>query len=255
MNLDDKIWSFSSLHTYEQCPYSFYLKYIEKRQGESNFYAENGQCMHEVFEGICSGRIDVEDCTEAYADKYGEICYTTKKSIMDNTFEKCMDYLCGVSVISPEYEVLGTEIELRFKIGKYSFVGYADLVVRNRKNGEVILVDHKQASHFLKKDGTPLKTQQENYETYKKQMYLYCKGLRECMDLTVNKIVWHHFKDDGKLTIIPFNTEDYVASIEWATNTIEQIKKDVEFCSKESYMMCFSLCEYRNDCEYKDEGE
>lgn len=44
--LDEMIWSFSRLHLYEVCPYAFYLKYILKMLGVSNFYAEMvRQCM------------------------------------------------------------------------------------------------------------------------------------------------------------------------------------------------------------------
>lgn len=175
---------------------------------------------------------------------------------MDNTYEKCMDYLCSIDDFdNKKYEILGVEVKLEFKIGKYDFVGYADLVVKNKENGEVILIDHKQATHFMKKDGTPLKNQLENFLAYRHQMYIYCKGLKECLDIDVDKIVWHHFKDNGELTIIPFVKDEYEETMKWATDTIESIKKDKKFINNPSYVMCSSLCDYRNDCEYKNEEE
>ena len=249
-------WSFSRLHAWEQCPYAFYLKYIEQRDGESNYYAANGKCMHEVFEAILTNQIPLDECTQCYADKYDLICETTKQSTMDSTYEKCMDYLCTIDGIDLEkYEILGVELKLDFNIGKYKFVGYADLVVKNKKSGEVILVDHKQATHFMKKDGTPLKNQLENFLAYRHQMYIYCKGLKDCFGIDVNKIIWHHFKDNGELTIIPFETDEYEGTLQWAVNTIEEIKKDKKFLNKRSYVLCSSLCDYRNDCEYKNEDE
>lgn len=176
--LNNMTWSFSRLHAWEQCPYAFYLKYIEERDGESNYYAANGKCMHEVFESIFTDKISVEQCTQFYSDNYDLICDKTKQSIMDNTYEKCMDYLCNIDDFdNKKYEILGVEVKLEFKIGKYDFVGYADLVVKNKENGEVILIDHKQATHFMKKDGTPLKNQLENFLAYRHQMYIYCKGV------------------------------------------------------------------------------
>lgn len=254
--LNDMTWSFSRIHAWEQCPYSFYLKYIEKRDGESNYYASNGKCMHEVFEAILTDKITLDECTRFYADNYELICEKTKQSTMDSTYEKCMDYLCSIDGIDLEkYEIIGVELKLDFKIGKYKFVGYADLVVKNKESGEIILVDHKQATHFMKKDGTPLKNQLENFLAYRHQMYIYCKGLQECLDIKVNKIVWHHFKDDGALTIIPFVEEEYKETMQWVIDTIEKIKKDKTFANKSSYVMCSSLCDYRNDCEYKNEDE
>lgn len=249
-------WSFSRLHAWEQCPYAFYLKYIEQRDGESNYYAANGKCMHEVFEAILTNQIPLDECTQCYADKYDLICETTKQSTMDSTYEKCIDYLCTIDGIDLEkYEILGVELKLDFNIGKYKFVGYADLVVKNKKSGEVILVDHKQATHFMKKDGTPLKNQLENFLAYRHQMYIYCKGLKDCFGIDVNKIIWHHFKDNGELTIIPFEADEYEETLQWAANTIEKIKKDKKFLNKRSYVLCSSLCDYRNDCEYKNEDE
>lgn len=251
--LNDMIWSFSRIHSWEQCPYQFYLKYIEGREGETNFFAENGKCMHEVFEEIFNGTINIEDSPKRYTDKFDEICEFTKKETMESTFEKCINYLCEIEPINKEkYEIIGVEMKLNFKIGKYKFVGFADLVVKDRETREVILVDHKQATHFLKKDGTPLKNQLENFVAYKHQMYLYCKGLYDEFGIKVDEIVWHHFKE-ATITKIPFKQEELDNTIEWANDVISKIKKDKTFEYKDSYVMCKSLCDYRNDCEYKEE--
>lgn len=253
--LNDMTWSFSRIHCYEQCPYQFYLKYIEGREGESNFYAENGSAMHEIFEELAKNALDIEDCTEEYDNKFNLICEVERQSVMDSTYEKCMNYLCEIESLKEKYEIVGVELELIFKIGKYKFKGYADLVLKDKETNEIILVDHKQANHFLKKDGTPLKNQESNFYAYRHQMYMYCKGLKDCLGIDVDKIVWHHFKDDGKLTIIPFVQEEYDETMEWAVGLIEKIKKDKSFEAIEEYVMCKSLCDFRNDCEYKDMEE
>lgn len=255
-NFDDMTWSFSRIHSWEQCPYSFYLKYIENRDGESNFYAENGKAMHETFEKIARGKLPLSECTGYYSDKFDLICEETKQSIMDSTFEKCIEYLSEMEWIDEsKYEIIGAEMEFRFKVGKYNFVGYADLLLRERETGRIILVDHKQEGHFFKKDGTPLKNHLDSYLAYRNQMYLYCKGIKDCLGLDVDLIVWHHFKDDGKLSIIQFDEEQYKKSQEWAISTIEKIKEDKAFDAKESFIMCSSLCGYRNDCEYRNTEE
>lgn len=249
-------WSFSRLHAYEQCPYSFYLRYIEKRLGESNFYAENGKCMHEVFESVFSGDTPIDDCTNLYLEKYDLICEQERESVMNSTFEKCLSYLSEMDDIDREkYDVLGTEIKLEFYLEKYKFIGVADLVVKNKNNGNIILIDHKQANHFLKKDGTPLKNQLENFLAYRNQMYLYCAGIEQQLEIVPNKIVWHHFKDGGATTVIPFTSDEYENTKQWAISLIEKIKNDDVFENVDSYTMCSSLCNYRNDCEYKDDSQ
>lgn len=250
--LNDMTWSFSRIHCWEQCPYQFYLKYIEERDGESNFYAENGKAMHELFECLLKEKMDIDRCTEEYEKRFDLICETERQSIMDSTYEKCMNYLCEIEPLEEKYEVVGAELELNFKIGKYNFTGYVDCVLRNKDNGEIILVDHKQAGHFLKKNGEPLKNQEANFYAYKHQMYIYCKGLKECLGIDVNKIVWHHFKDNGQLTMIPFVQEELDNTEEWVIDCIEKIKKDKSFDAIEEFVMCKSLCDFRNDCEYKE---
>ena len=253
---NDMTWSFSRAHSYEICPYYTYLKYIENREGEQNYFAANGKAMHEIFEEILTHKITLEEAPALYEEKYDLIYEKTKQSTMDKTFEKCIDYLCTVEPIDEnKYEIMGVELELHFKVGKYKFIGFADLVLRDRESGQVILIDHKSSDHFMKKDGTPLKNQLENFIAYKKQMYLYCKGIKDSLGLDVTKIVWHHFKDNGELTIIPFLEEEYQETIDWAINTIETIKKDKEFNCNKTYMYCRQLCDYRYKCEYKEEGD
>lgn len=255
--INNMTFSFSRLHAYETCPYQFYLTYLEHREQEQNFYAANGSAMHEVMEELLTGKITVDEAPQAYADKFELICETTRQSVMDATYEKCMDYLCSIDPVDTEkYEVLGVEYRLKFKISKYNMTGFVDLLIRNKETGEVILVDHKQATHFMKKDGvTPLKNQMDNFLAYRKQMYIYCNGLQEQHGIKVDKIVWHHFKDDGAITVIPFRQEEMDEAIQWVVNTIEKIKKDKKFEAVRSYLMCRELCGYRNDCEYLEEEE
>ena len=251
--IDNMTWSFSRLHMYEQCRYAFYLKYIEKREGESNFYASNGKSMHEVFESLFKQEIEINDCPKAYSDKFDLICEEVRPSVMENAYVKCIDYLCEMDDIDREtYEIIGVEMKLEFTIHGLKFQGYADLVIRNKITGEVILVDHKQATHFMKKDGvTPLKGQLDNYLAYKKQMYIYCMGLRKQYGIQLDKLAWHHFKDGGAVTVIPYEENEEIEAINWAMSVIDEIKHDETFEAIHSYMSCKELCDFRNDCEYQ----
>lgn len=254
VDIENMTFSFSRANTAETCLYAFYKKYIEGEVGESNFYASNGRAMHEVFEELFNNKITIDECPHAYNQKFDLICERVKSSIMENTYIKCIDYLCEMDDIDRDkYEIIGVEMKLVFKIGDIDFQGYADLVVRNRKTGEVILVDHKQATRFMKKDGvTPLKNQLANFLAYKKQMYCYCKGLLEQHGIKVDKLAWHHFKDGGEITLIPFNQQEMDESLQWVIDTVEKIKIEEDFEPTQSYMMCKQLCDFRNSCEYQE---
>ena len=94
--LDGMVWSFSRLHSYEQCPYSFYMRYIEGNHGESNFYAENGKICHEILQSLADGTLELSDAPSRYYDDFECIVEEVSQKIMDSTFETCMDYFCEV---------------------------------------------------------------------------------------------------------------------------------------------------------------
>lgn len=253
--INKMVFSFSRIHCWETCPFTFYLKYIEKRDGDSNFWAANGKIMHSIFERLLKHELILQDAPAEYIEEFETIYETTKQSTMDNTFNKCLDYLCEVEAFDEKkYEILGVELKLEFKIGKYNFIGYADLVLKERVSGKIILVDHKSCDHFMKKDGiTPLKNMEEQLNAYKHQMYIYCKGLKDIFGYNVDALVWNHFKDGGKLSVVNFDKNEFEETIDWATQIIDKIKKDNKFECNKSYMMCWQLCDFRNNCEYLEE--
>lgn len=253
--LDRIIWSFSTLHLYETCPYAFYLYKIEETDGEDNFFAENGSAMHEVFQKLESKTITLPEAPATYMEKYSNIVSTTRSSTMDKTFEACLDYLCICDDdYLQKYEIIWVEKKVGFKIGWKKFTGFIDLLLRDKTTGDLVLVDHKSADPFFKKSGGVLKNQQENFEAYSHQMYLYCYGVFKEFGVYPNKIVWHHFKKNGELTVIDFNMEDCNATIDWAKRLIQKIYRDRKFADRQSYMQCRELCDYRNLCEYRMGG-
>lgn len=251
--LDDMVWSYSRIHLYEQCPYAFYLKYIEKVDGVDNFWAENGSAVHLTLEKLFNGELTRNDAPVFYIDQFENICSKAKQATMDHVFTSCLDFLCEFDFdLFEDYEILGVEKESRFDIGKYHFRGYIDLLLRDKKTGEITVFDHKSSAYPFRKDGSGvLKSCREHFEAYQHQMYLYCKPVIEEYGVYPSKIAWLHFKDQ-KIASIAFNMDDYSKSLQWAVNTIAQIYGDERFEARDSFMMCGRLCDYREgDCEYK----
>lgn len=254
----DKIeWSFSTLHQYEQCPYAFYNKKISETEiNEGNFYSDIGGFMHEINADIFNGDLSLDDAIDYFIDNYeNNVVYTAKQTTMEKKYNQAIDYLATLDLTRLEhYETLGVEKEVHFKIDDYNFVGYIDLLLKNKGTDDIILVDHKSLDHFLKKDGTPLKNKLENFEAYSKQMYLYSKAIYSEYKKYPTMIVWNHFFEQT-LTKIPFRKDNYCKTLDWAKMIIEQIYKDTEFNANKSYMMCNVLCGYRNSCCYANEGD
>lgn len=253
--LDQIVWSFSTLHLYETCPYAFYLYKIENNKGISNFYAENGAAMHQVFQKLCNREIGLDQAPTEYLDCYKDIVRQVRKNTMDNIFNACLDYLCICDdSYLQRYDVVWVEKKLQFKIGRRRFTGFVDLLLRDKASGDLVLVDHKSIDPFFKKSGGVLKNQQENFAAYSHQMYIYCHAIFKEFGKFPTKIVWHHFKKNGELSVIDFSAADYEATLEWAKKLIRAIYRDKRFTDKQSYMQCRELCNYRNECVYRTRG-
>lgn len=257
--LDKILLSFSSLHSYETCPYSFYLNKIEGEKGISNGYAQSGNYGHEALEQIFTKKVTPEEALQNCVNEFED--YVTEY-ISEDSLQKKMDALCqyladlDIDSFFEKYEVLGVEKRFKWKISFFNMIGFADLILRRKSDGKVILVDHKSAGHFMKADGkTPLKNQIDNFTTYKKQMYLYADAMKKTMGFYPDLIVWNHFLDGGKKTVIEFNEKDLEESLKWAENIVDQMYNDEEFVENQSYMMCNVLCNYRDMCEYLVEDD
>ena len=236
---------------YELCPYAFYLHKIEKKGGDSNFYAENGKIIHGIFQLLEEQKMMLDDAPARYVELSNQITDYTKRSIMDKTIDICLDYLCICDDSYLEkFDVVWVEKKLNFRVGRRKFTGFVDLLLKDKKTGELILIDHKSAPPFFKKSGGILKSQEDNFIAYRHQMYLYCKGIKDEIGCYPSKMIWHHFKNRGELSMIDFEEKYLIECIEWAKNIIGKIYKDKAFNEQLSYMQCRELCNYRFECEY-----
>lgn len=253
--LDNIKWSFSTLRCYDDCPYCFYMKKIDGTElPESNFYAQSGSFMHEILADIASGKITVDEAINYYADNFENyVCYKVKDTIMENKYNKALDYLAELDISDyAKYDVLGVEMKVEYQIGKYKFIGFIDLLLRDKETREIIIVDHKSLDPFYGKRGNLLKAKEKEFYAYRKQMYLYSIAVKDKYGEYPTKIVWNHFYDNS-FTVIPFCEQDLKESKEWAIYTIDQIYADSEFKAQQSYMTCKVLCDYRNCCDYNEE--
>lgn len=254
--IDSMVWSYSRLSTFEQCKYSFYLKYIVEDESEylaeGNYWAEVGSFMHEILEMIFKKEMNPEDAVEYFVEHYDDrVLYKTAKSIMKKTYDACIDYLTSEDYWwIKECEILGVEQVVNLEIDGHKFTGYIDLLLRNKHTGDIILMDHKSATYPLSAKGDRvLKNHSKSFESYRKQMYLYCHAVKQLFGEYPRCIVWNHFKA-GSMVKIEFDQTEYDATIRWFIDTISAIKREQDYPETIDYFFCHNLCDFRNSCEY-----
>lgn len=252
--LDNVIWSFSTLHLFESCPYAFYLKKICDLTGVDNDYANIGKFAHELNSAIFANDMSLDRAIDKWVDDFDAYHYSISQSTANKKLDAFCDYLINFDEsYSDKYHVIGNELKVEWKIGKHNFIGYIDLLLQNKETKEILMVDHKSAGKFFGKKGQVLKSQEVNFKAYKNQMYLYCIPIYAKYKKYPKYIIWNHIFD-GEVSKIPFDIDEFEATKKWATETIKRIYKETEFEAKQQYMMCKMLCNYRvDDCEYLNE--
>lgn len=257
-SIKNMIWSYSRLTCFAQCKYQFYLKYIvnddEQYLSEGNFYAEVGTYVHSILEMIFSGNLELEEAAQYYVDHFDDnVFYKTKKKLMDTTFEACANYFSDLSLEwLNDYEVIGIEKQIHVTIDGYQFTGFIDLLLKEKATGDYILLDHKSAKYPLSKlTHKVLKAQEHSFDKYKKQMYLYCRAIKDEYGVFPKWIVWNHFKE-CEYVKIPFEESEYDKTIQWFVNTIHDIEAEDVYEPTQDFFYCNNLCDFRHSCEYNN---
>lgn len=259
--IDNMTWSFSRVTTYEQCPYEWYLRYIlqddDEYPQEPNYYAQVGSFVHKILEKVYNKKLKADDAIEYYLEHFDEnVTAYAPSNVKDKTFESCAEYLSDTDLINQfkRFKIVGVEQRVEFEIDGRKFTGFIDLLLQDKKTGELTIVDHKSSAYPFNKNGT-VKASAKSFEKYKKQLYLYAHWVKEKYGEFPKTLAWNHFKDGGKIARIEFNKNEYDEAIKWFMDEIKAVNSDDSFEPQMDYFYCNNLCAYRNVCEYREEDE
>ena len=170
--------------------------------------------------------------------------------IRQSYFDKGIDYLDNIDLDFSKYEILGVEKKVEFELFGKKFIGFIDLLVRDKDSGEIIIIDHKSASIKILKNGNISKSDQQHFLDFRRQLYLYSIPIIEEYG-SVSRLKWNMFKD-RKWIEIPWKKDEYDETIQWVKDTLELIAKETEWAPHPDPYYCRYLCGQRNNaCEYK----
>lgn len=254
--LDNKVFSHSSLSTYDNCPYAFYLTYIADKPRVNNFFAEYGLLTHQAFEEYFNGNLESYELSKFYRDNYYVFCVTPPppypSGMEENYKREGQEFFDNFSFDKSRYEVLGVEDTLKFEIWERPFSGRPDIILRDRETDENILTDVKTSKAFRKSKTTDyVYKDDKKLAGYYRQMHLYTYGIRETLGINIDKImIW--FTRPEKRHVIKWSKKTEEKTLKWAEDTLKKIYSDEEFVYDNSQeYFCQNICGVRESCPYK----
>ena len=240
MNLQDKVWSYSSLKLYEQCPYAFYLHYVEDVEDKPNAFSQHGSFVHNLLQRYFEGELAAFELSDVYEEQYD--LWVTERfpffTMYKAFYEKTLTYLENFDGIGGK--IVGVEQELTAEIGGYKFIGYADLIIRDEHG--LVIIDHKSHGKW--------KSKKERAD-YLRQLYLYAYCVKQKYGEFPYKLAFNMFRNPDKpMDEELFKEGDYTAAIDWFKAGVETILATTEWDCKVDKFYCESLCKLE-DCIYE----
>lgn len=192
-----------------------------------NAFAEWGTFRHELFEDYTNGNIELFEMATKYEEEYDKkvtLRFPPNKyvDLNESYYEKGKEYFENFEGFPEEWELIASEQEVRFEIEGRPFLGYIDLIVKDKNSGRYIVVDHKSKSKF--------KDDNEKKE-YARQLYLYSIYIKKEYGVYPSHLIFNMFRANDVVTI-EFDKNMLQEAIDWFVNTTDSIKNDDKFTDK-----------------------
>jgi putative RecB family exonuclease len=156
-------YSYSRLETYDQCPFRYFLKYIEGHYSETSSIAlEFGTLVHATEEKIgnhikAGEAIPYQELIKEFADKCVVLANKYPKDFIakdksDRTYEDKINYYLNDGIYrlerfmkaNPNLKIVGTEVPFTFRYhGKEAFRGFIDRIIYDTATSRYIVQDIK----------------------------------------------------------------------------------------------------------------
>ena len=247
--IDDMVWSFSRIESYNDCPYRWYLRYIRQCQDEEKFYSSYGQLLHRLIEQYYKGMIAKEDMVLEFLRSYSSEVkgVRPKESTVKKYIDGAVEYLKNFDPFP--YRPIGIEKWVAFEIEGIRFVGFIDFLGIDDRDGEIVLIDNK--SRDLKPRSGRAKPTQKDLEldVMLRQLYLYSAAVISEYGKPPKELCFNCYRT-GTFIREPFREDQFQEAKDWAVNTIQQVREDSDFYPNPDFFSCYWICGVNENCEY-----
>lgn len=242
----DMTWSFSRVGCFEQCPYRFFLNYINLSPKAPMFFSDYGSFLHDILSRFYSGQLSKSQLVTYYLLNFRSSVRGAAPSqqVYLNYFHQGVEYLNNIT--EPSGEILAVEKAFSFSVDGLPFVGVADLLVRD---GALIIWDHKARSLKERSKRGKYTKSDEELDRYLRQLYLYSIAVRDIYGNYPDYLAFNCYRT-GQIIMEPFLMDGLLSAKAWAVSTIASIHDAERFAPNVDYFKCRYLCDVHDDCEF-----
>ena len=276
-NKEKKIYSYSRLENYHNCPFAYYITYIEGNRSEHNIYSFLGSTVHEILEELQQKLINNNEAIEKFENAVTEADMLGYEWMSDSVKDK---YIASIKHYLDHYKPIECDeyfIEEYFEIpvGDKWMKGYIDLYTMT--DDVIDIYDYKtsSSSSFTGKDAYKKMRQMILYGMAIKQKY----PDKEIRSMNFDMLKYYKvpskrsklgytLKDRSTVDILDFTTEFTPAyvSVEFTQEVVDEVSKYVcdtvnEIESLDKNLSCYNkgfdpkkdffcktLCGFRDRC-------
>lgn len=190
--------SASSIKSYIQCPFKFFLAYILRVHMPSNYPADLGSFIHDILENIANKNIDETTWKEYAKQKVSslyEIAKYDKNKSPDDVWTD-VDWLMHKVLDRPDklnplkWKILDTEKKFQEELKSGCVIkGFMDLVIEEDKD-TLLILDWKSGKHALSQADAHKDPQVLIYRIAAEMLYPGYKYYNVCLDYLQKRPLW-----------------------------------------------------------------
>lgn len=245
--IEDMVWSYSRIESFNDCPYRFFLKYISKCKDADKFYASYGSFMHKLIENYYRGILSKDEMLTEFLTGFSKNVKGTRPQ--ESTVQKYIR--CGVEYLKGfqpfKYPMVEVEKRVEFEIEGLKFVGYIDYL--GEENGEYYIIDNKSRDLKPRSNREKPTVKDKELDSMLKQLYIYSAAVKQEYGKFPKALCFNCFKS-GVFIEEPFREEAYNEAISWVKRSVADIKLTDDFYPNREFFSCFYICGVSDDCVY-----
>ena len=241
MTFKNKHLSYSRLSRFEQCPLSFKLHYIEKKQAEPNDSLKFGKAIHAVLEVLVLEHMEQERTSALSEDRAAELW---QKAFSAEGMSGMEMFQEGLSIVKSfikdqgiidHQDVLAIEREFRLPVGPFTVLGYIDRV--DRVDDETVeVIDYKTNRMLFTRDEVDSNLQMSLYHLAAQMLWPWAKKV---------KLTFHMLRH-GIRMVTERDQEQLDAAVKYVESMGQQTESATEFPARLNNNCIW--CDHKQNC-------